>query len=153
MISQGQRSRSQEQNYEKHPWVLSLPNETNFLCPPLHPKGGHIVITSGVVRPSVGVRHTFKWDKVFPLSPYPILTKLGGNLPGQVPQIKFEDKLERSKVKVTEVKLGKSHFGPFDPFKVHRFQRNWVWTSSATFVKLYYTGFDLRSKVKVTEVK
>ena len=99
------------------------------------------------------VRHTFKWDKVFPLSPYPILTKLGGNLPGQVPQIKFEDKLERSKVKVTEVKFGKSHFGPFDPFKVHRLQRNRVWTSSATFVKFYYTGFDLRSKVKVTEVK
>ena len=22
----------------------------SFLCPPLHPKGGHIVITSGVVR-------------------------------------------------------------------------------------------------------
>ena len=76
-------------------------------------------------RPSVGVTLSNE-TKMFPLSPYPILTKLGGNLPGQVPQIKFEDKLERSKVKVTEVKLGKLHFGPFDPFKVHRYQRNWV---------------------------
>ena len=83
-----------------------------------------MVITYVVRRPTVTLLNYR--DNVFPLFPYRILTKLGGNLPGQVPQIKFEDKLEMSKVNVTEVKSGKSHFGPFDPFKVHRFQRNWV---------------------------
>ena len=102
-------------------------SELGFLCPPLKalPEGGtYIVITSVVRRPTVTLLNDR--DKVSPLFPYRILTKLGGNLPGQVPQIKFEDKLERSKVKVTEVKLGKSHFGPFDPFKVHRLQLNRV---------------------------
>jgi hypothetical protein len=99
-------------------------SELGFLCPPLYPKGGHIVITSGVRCPTVTLLKDR--DKVFPLFPYRILTKLGGNLPGQVPQIKFEDELEMSKVNVTEVKSGKLHFGLFDPFKVHQFQRNWV---------------------------
>ena len=77
-------------------------------------------IKSSPLASYVGVLHTEKLDKVFPFSPYPSITKLGGNLWGQVPQMKVEYNLEMSKVKVTEVKLRKSHFGPFDPFKVHR---------------------------------
>ena len=102
-------------------------SELGFLCPPLKalPEGGtYIVITSVVRRPTVTLLNDR--DKVSPLFPYRILTKLGGNLPGQVPQIKFEDEIEMSKVNVTEVKSGKLNFGPFDPSKVHRFQRNWV---------------------------
>ena len=47
----------------------------------------------------------FKWDQLFSLSHNPILTKHGGNLPGQVLQVKFEDDLSRSKVKVAGVKI------------------------------------------------
>ena len=75
----------------------------------------------------IKVARSFSYSRLIRARPEAlILTKLGGNHPGQVPQIKFEDKLEMSKVNVTEVKSGKSHFGPFDPFNVLRLKRNWV---------------------------
>ena len=62
-----------------------------------------IAVTWCVVRRR-RVSH-FKWDQLFSLSHNPILTKHGGNLPGQVLQVKFEDDLSRSKVKVAGVKI------------------------------------------------
>ena len=47
-------------------------------------------------------------DKLFRLSPKPNLTKLGGNLPGWILQVKFEDDLVRSKFKVTGAKNRKT---------------------------------------------
>ncbi len=42
---------------------------------------------------------------------------------------------------------------PFRPLSTVWISTKWVWASSAALYNLFYTSFDLRSKVKVTEVK
>ncbi len=105
------------------------------------------IITSGVRRPTVTLLNEIKFYH-FSLTEFQtnwVATFLGRS---HRSSLKINLKCQRSR---SQVKSGKSHFGPFDPFKIHRFQRNWVWTSSATFVKIYYTGFYLRLKVKVAD--